>query len=95
LHICEHVQRNIIRYLHPNKKFDTRIEEYFPQRNEFSLQGRTTMKVHFFLTCLCLVLLWEGGIDFHSWVGSKITHECLVIIQNASLNKSKAFCAVN
>jgi uncharacterized damage-inducible protein DinB len=31
LHICEHVKRNTIRYLHPNKKFDTGIEEYFPQ----------------------------------------------------------------
>jgi hypothetical protein len=52
---------------------------------QFILQGRTTIKVHVFLTFLCLVSLWGGWIDFHSWVGSKITHECLLSINMSFL----------
>ncbi len=43
---------------------------------QFLLQGRTTIKENVFQNCLRSYPLWEGMMDFHAWVGSKITHGC-------------------
>ncbi|EOP11139.1 MULTISPECIES: DinB family protein [unclassified Bacillus (in: firmicutes)] len=34
LHICEHIQRNTIRYKNPNIVFEKGIEEYFPVKRQ-------------------------------------------------------------
>jgi hypothetical protein len=43
---------------------------------QFLLQGRTTIKENVFQNCLRSYPLWEGMMDFHAWMGSKITHGC-------------------
>lgn len=47
---------------------------------QFLLQGRTTIKENVFQNCLRSYPLWEGMMDFHAWVGSKITHGCFYIL---------------
>jgi hypothetical protein len=46
---------------------------------QFLLQGRTTIKENVFQNCLRSYPLWEGMMDFHAWVGSKITHGCFYL----------------
>jgi len=50
---------------------------------QFLLQGRTTIKENVFQNCLRSYPLWEGMMDFHAWVGSKITHGCFYILQKS------------
>ena len=55
---------------------------------QFLLQGRTTIKENVFQNCLRSYPLWEGMMDFHAWVGSKITHGCFYFLSCKWINKS-------
>lgn len=62
---------------------------------QFLLQGRTTIKENVFQNCLRSYPLWEGMMDFHAWVGSKITHGCFYMNVNGSVLACDTYISIS